>query len=408
MVGMRALGPALALLVACSGEVSGVGGDGGPGGGDGGSGGGGADAAAAVDESAELYDPQAFPRFDIELPPASVTALENDPATYATGTLRYGDEVVANIGVRLKGEYTFRPLSQKASFKLKFDEFVPDQRFRGLKHMTFNNGFEDPSFVAERLVYLAFRNADLPAPRANSAEVWVNGAAYGVYNNIETEDKPFVRRWFADDEGNVYEEQGVDWQPGNEEGFELETNEEVGDRSDLTALFAAIDGAADDTLLADVAGIVDTDRFLRYCALEGLVNQWDGYAYTQFGPNNYRMYHDPSTGHFSILPWGMDMAMKPLGDNDYVDVHSAAGLLLSRCLGVESCRAAYDAVLAEETDRFEALGLDQVAEAAYQQIRDQVYADPRKEHSNEEFDATYARVLEFTRERPASVRAQLP
>jgi spore coat protein CotH len=408
MVGMRVLAPALALCVACSGEVSGVGGgDGGPGGG-GDGGGGAADGGAAVDPSAELYDLAAFPRFDIELPPGSVTALEDDPATYATATFRYGDEVVENIGVRLKGEYTFRPLSGKASFKLKFDEFVPDQSFRGLKRMTLNNGLEDPSSVAERLVYLAFRNAELPAPRVNSAEVWVNGEPYGVYVNIETEDKAFLRRWFADDEGNVYEEQGVDWLPGNENDFELETNEELNDRSDLTQLFAAVEGAGDDTLLADVAGIVDTDHFLRYCALEGLVNQWDGYAYTVFGPNNYRMYHDPSTGHFSVLPWGMDMAMKPLNDNDYVDVHSAAGRLLQRCLEVESCRVAYDAVLAEETDRFEALGLDQVAEAAYAQIRDRVYADPRKEHSNETFDASYATVLEFTRERPASVRAELP
>ena len=399
------MGPALALLVACSGEVSGVGGDAGPGGGDGG---GGADAAPPVDPSAELYDLAAFPRFDIELPPESVTALENDPATYATGTLRYGDEVVTNIGVRLKGEYTFRPLSGKASFKLKFDEFVPEQRFRGLKHMTFNNGFEDPSFVAERLVYLAFRNADLPAPRANSAEIYVNGEPYGVYNNIETEDKPFLRRWFADDDGNVYEEQGVDWYPGNEEGFELETNEEVNDRSDLTALFAAVDAAADDTLLTDVAPVVNIDRFLRYCALEGLVNQWDGYAYTRFGPNNYRMYHDPTSGTFSLLPWGMDMAMKPLDGEDFVDLHSGAGLLLRRCLEVESCRATYDAVVAEEIDRFEALGLDQVAEAAYAQIGEAVRADPRKEHSNDEFEGTYGAVLEFTRQRPASARAQLP
>lgn len=403
---MRALGLALALLAACSGQVSGVpGADGGPGGG--GDGGGAAD-AAVLDESAELYDLAAFPRFDLELPPESVTALENDPASYAPGTLRYRDEVVADIGVRLKGEYTFRPLSGKASFKLKFDAFVPDQRFRGLKHMTFNNGFEDPSFVAERLVYLAFRNAELPAPRANSAEVWVNGELYGVYNNIETEDKPLLRRWFASDEGNLYEEQGVDWYPGNEDGFELETNEELNDRSDLTALFAAVDGAAADSLLADVAGVVDTDRFLRYCALEALVNQWDGYAYTHFGPNNYRIYHDPATGQFSVLPWGMDMAMKPLDGEDYIDVHNAAGLLLRRCLEADGCRAAYDAVLAEEADRFEALGLDQVAESAYAQIREPVYADPRKEHTNEDFEASYARVLDFTRQRPASVRAQLP
>jgi hypothetical protein len=36
--------------------------------------------------------------------------------------------------------------------------------------------------------------------------VYVNGKAFGVYANLETEDKPFLRRWFASDDGNLYEE----------------------------------------------------------------------------------------------------------------------------------------------------------------------------------------------------------
>ena len=407
------MGPSVVLAVVvmsgCAGEISGAGqvdGDGAPiGDVDGGNPG---DLDGGVPASDELYAEDSFPRFDLELPAESIAALEGAPDQYARGTLRYGDEVVANIGVRLKGEYTFRPITQKASFKLKFDELVPGQMFRGLRRMTLNNGFEDPSLVAERLVYHAFRGAGLPAPRCNNAQVYVNGENYGIYVNIETEDKTFLRRWFASEDGNLYEELGSDWLPGNEYAFELETNETVNDRSDLTALFAAIAAAGDATLMSDVAAIVDTDRFLAYSAMEGIVNQWDGYAYTQFGPNNYRIYHDPATGHFSVLPWGMDMSMKPYGGNPYVDLGSPAGHLLARCVASASCLAAYRAVVTEQIDLFESFALDAVAEAAYAQIRAAVYADPRKEHSNATFDAAYGTVLDFVRDRPDAARAQLP
>jgi len=380
---------------------------GGGGGADGGTGGG-TDAAPLVDPSEELYAPDALPSFDIILPPESIDALWAAPDVYARGALVYGDETVSDIGVRLKGEWNFRDLSGKAAFKLKFDEFVPDQRFRGLKHMTFNNSLEDPSFVAERLVYEAFRAADLPAPRCNNANVSVNGELYGLYVNVETEDKTLLSRWFDSNDGNLYEELGYDWFPGNEYDFDLETNELADDRSDLTALFAAVEAAGDDTLLADVAPVLDTDRFLHYCALEGMVNQWDGYAYTFFGPNNYRLYHDPTTGWFTILPWGMDMSMKPYGGQEFMDLWATQGWLLTRCAASATCRPAYESVLAAEADRWEALQLDVDAMAIYGIIRDSVYADPRNEHPTGEFESTFLAVMDHIAGVPASVRAQLP
>ena len=130
---------------------------------------------AAAGASDELFDADRVPRFEIELPPASMAALAQDPKTYVRGTFRYGSEVVSDIGVRIKGEATLRALA-KAAFKLKFDEFVPNQIFRGLRRLTLNNMIEDATFLAERLAYHVFRAAGLPAPRANSALVTVNGS----------------------------------------------------------------------------------------------------------------------------------------------------------------------------------------------------------------------------------------
>ncbi len=395
--------------VACTGEItgpSGVVGDG-DGDGDGDTPDGGGDGDGDGDLSAELYAADNFPRFDLDLPAESIAALEAAPDQYATATFHYGSETVTNVGVRLKGEYTFRPITAKASFKIKFDEFVADQTFRGLKRMTLNNGFEDPSLIAERMVYQSFRAANLPAPRCNNAEVWVNGELYGVYVNIETEDKTFLRRWFPDDSGNLYEEQGVDWVPGNENGFELETNETANDRSDLTALFAATAGAGDATLMTDLGAILDVPRFLRYSAMEGIVNQWDGYAYTIFGPNNYRMYHEPASGHFSVLPWGMDMSMKGVNGNDYVDMWNPSGALLRHCVQVEPCRTTYQTAIEEMTAIFESQDLAAAADAALAQIRPRRQQDPRAEQSMDEFESTAAAVRGFVVNRPAAVRAQL-
>jgi len=386
----------LLFLAACGGGVDPVGSDGGSG-----------DPDAGVDPSEALYDPAVVLDVRITLPESSIAALEADPSTYAPGDVEIAGETLTNIGVRLKGEWNFRGLDQKASFKLKFNEFVAGQELRGLRRMTFNGALEDPSFVAERLVYTAFRAAQVPAPRANSARIWVNDELFGLYVNIETEDKTFVGRWFSDDEGNLYEEAGVEFLPGNEGGFELETNETANDRSDLIAFIAAIEAADDATLDTDLAPVLDVDEFFRAMALEGIVNQWDGYGYTRFGPNNFRIYHDPSTGKFSFIPWGMDMALKPYDGGD-LDLLAPTGMILQRCMAGDSCRARYLETIRAMADLVEGLDLPAQADAMHVQLAGHVAEDPRKEIDDATFEAVFAGERDWLVRRPDDVRATLP
>lgn len=377
--------------------------------------------AAVVDLSAELYDPEHVPRFDIELPETSIAALNGVSDAYAPGTLRYGDEVVSNIGVRIKGEGSWRGLDEKTAFKLKFDKFVTKQAFRGLRRMTFNNMVEDPAFIAERLAYHVFRAADLPAPRCNSALLYVNGEFYGVYANIETEDKTFLRRWFASDDGNLYEEGQVDFLPGAEAHFDLETNETEDNRSDLANLIDMFQSAAPETYLTDLGQALDTDHFLRFTAAEAAVNQWDMYSYTVFYPNNFRIYHDPTTQRFVFLPWGMDMSMKPFRDSlaphipvlglarrgDNARGPVTAGLMFQRCLESPSCQASYVATVREMVTLYESLDLEALAERYYTQLLPHIEADPRKEYTMQQVEQHYQSVLQTIRERPAAMLADV-
>jgi spore coat protein CotH len=377
--------------------------------------------AAPVDASAELYDEENLPRFDLALSEASMAALDAEPEVYVEGALSYDRETVSRIGVRIKGEGSRRTLEQKAAFKLKFDEFVDRQAFRGLRRMTLNNMVEDPSFMAERLAYRVFREAGLPAPRCNNALLYVNGEYWGVYANVEAEDKTFLRRWFSDDGGNLYEEGQTDFVPGAEAKFDLETNETANDRTDLAGLIAAFQGAEPDTFLEDLGAALDTERFLRFTAAELLVNQWDMYAYTMFYPNNFRLYSDPTSGRFVFLPWGMDMSMKPFRDSrrkhlrpfelarqgDRMNTAISAGLIFQRCLQSEGCKARYAETVAELVDVYEKAELEARAERHYEQIREHVESDPRSEYGSEDFETGYASLLSTIRERAAAVRAEL-
>jgi spore coat protein CotH len=378
-------------------------------------------AAAAGDPSDEVYDPDRLPRFDLALSAESLAALDADPDAYVTADFTYGSETLTNVGVRIKGEGSRRTLEEKAAFKLKFDEFVSDQTFRGLRRLTLNNMVEDPSFLAERLAYHLFRTAGLPAPRCNSALVHVNGQFFGVYANVEAEDKTFLRRWFSSDEGNLYEEGQEDFVPGAEALFDLETNEDANDRSDLANLIAAFQAAEPDSFLADLEAALDTEQFLRFTAAEAAVNQWDMYAYTMFWPNNFRLYNDPETNRFVFLPWGMDMSMKPFRDStrkhlpifgishqgDRMSAPVSAGLIFQRCLASASCKARYAAAVGEIVEVYEQAGLEQLAVRYYEQISPQIELDPRKEFTSVQLERGYQGLLSTIRERPAAMAAEL-
>lgn len=393
------------------------------------------DTTLPEDASAELYSPERLPEFRIELSEAALDTLRlvsdaEDPRqdTYVKATLRHADEVVENVGLRIKGEGSFQQIDAKPAWKLKFDEFVPDQTFRGLKRLTLNNLFEDASFIAERLAYDVYRAASLPAPRCNNALVYVNGEFYGVYANVEAEDKPFLRRWFSDVSGNLYEEGQSDFVPGAETTFNLETNETSNDRTDLVGLIAAVDAATPATFLDELGAHVDLQNFLRFTAVEAAVNQWDMYAYIVFWVNNLRLYREPRAGKFHFIPWGHDLSMKPYRDSGKPYVHLfelsrqydapngrvSAGLLFRRCLESAACVAAYRGAVEEVIVTYQALDLEARAASYYEQIKPFVYDDQRKRIccgsnslSNQQFDAAVVSVMDTIRGRVAALRQDL-
>jgi hypothetical protein len=371
------------------------------------------------DPSAELFAPENLVRFDLELTSDSLSRLKESPDEYAVGRLRYRDRTLESIGVRLKGEASFRELDDKPAFRLKLDEFVPGQRLLGLKRLTLNNDVQDPSSLSQSLVYRLFRAAGVPAPRCNHALVYVNGEYYGLYSNVEAEDKDFLARWFTSDAGNLYEEAGSDLVPGAAPRFDLETNEARDDRSDLEALIGALARATPDDFSETVAAELDLDHYLSFAALEALAGGEDGYSYVLGTPNNYRVYRDPGTARFVFLPWGLDRALRPRFEPElihewvpaldkYRSVWNTHAVVLSGCLTSPDCKAAYTARLRAMTELFERLDLAAQARAEITLIEPAGRADLRKPSDDDYAEHARGALLDYIAERPGVLRAELP
>ena len=227
--------------------------------------------------------------------------VEENPYSYFKANLWIDGTKIESVGVRKKGLFGSAD-TERPSLKIKFDEFVEQNPIKGLSRLTLNNNKQDKAQVSQLLTYQLFRDAGVHAPRSNFAHVTVNGDDLGIYTNVESVKKPFLKRSFGNKIGNLYEGTLTDFHPKALDKVEAKTNEDKNDRKDIKALadLLAAEGKLD---LRAFKTIIDLDNFLRYWALESMTGFWDGYAANQ---NNYFVYMNPDNGLGYFIPWGAD------------------------------------------------------------------------------------------------------
>ncbi len=375
-----------------------------------------------------LYDPGKVVAIDLTLSPSAEAELEDEPDEYVEGGFAIsttdgvpgGEEHLVEsrglVGIRLKGSAagSFRPLSGKAAFKVKFNfenkKGEKGKKYLGLKKLTLNNMVEDFSLVHETLAYTAYRGVGLPASRTGYAFVRVNGHPYGLYLDIEDMDDVALERWFGDfeDPQHLYEGEsgadvtpGVDELPAGEGGFEVDEGDEA-NLGDLKALVAAVNSTEGEGWSAAVAPVANLTELTRIWAVEKYIGHWDGYAGQagKFQPNNYFLYSDAS-GVFQMLPWGADETFER-----HLPFDGPAGLMFNRCLADPACLSLYRAELRAVAKTIASLGLDDLASDTAAFIKPWEEADPRLENPDL-VDSAVAETHAFLADRPGELEAFL-
>ncbi|MBX3220569.1 MAG: CotH kinase family protein [Labilithrix sp.] len=369
---------------------------------------------AVVDAAAgrAVYDPEVIPKVALELDAAAMATLSNADAvakkTWVHGRLTVGAVTFDDVGVRIKGTSTLRLPPAKPSLKIKLSKWVKGQRLDGLDELTLHNMVSDPTCLAERLSYHVFRAMGLPASRANTAELSINGESYGIVANVETPNKRFLARAFGGRARTLYEiNWGGGWLPGGDVTFEVDVADPTaapGTAPDLERLFATVAAARDETLLADLKPRLDTTEWLRHSAAEAVTGHEDGYAYGRWGSHNYFLAGDVD-GRFALIPWSTDLS---LSDSD--GVANAAEPLASTVLARCKRSACWDAYLTEvkaALSVYESLDLVALAHRWHDRIDPLVRADPKREPDIEIYDAATAALFAWLAARPSVIREQL-
>jgi len=283
-------------------------------------------------QGGQMPDRQANP--DGAFPIGMQTADSTNPI-WVTATISFEGNTWDYVGIRFKGNSSLKSAwssgNYKLPFKLDFDQFeddypeINDQRFYGFKQLTLASNFNDDSYLREKVTADIFRDFGVPSAHTAFYEVYVDygeGPVYfGLYTMVEAVEDTVISQQFVSDEGNLYkpEGNGATFAEGsfNEVAFDKETNQDEEDYSDIESLFEVLH---DESRLTDPAGwrsevesVLDVDTFLRWLAVNTVVQNWDTYGNMS---HNYFLYTDPEDGLITWIPWDNNHALDGTGKSN--------------------------------------------------------------------------------------------
>ncbi len=256
-----------------------------------------ASAGTGIGPGDGLFTSPRLPRFSIEIAETNLVQLRFGGQEYVHATVRVEDVLYRDVGVRLKGRGSFRPVADKPSLALKFDEVHSRQHLFGLTKIMLNNASQDSTLLSEYLASGLFQEAGVPAARVTHARVTLNNRDLGFYVLVEAMNKVFLRRHFDNPYGNLYEGYARDIDQTLDED-----NGPAGEQADRRALAAAAQSPLPDRWHR-LNQVLDLDRFISFLGITLLSAQHDSYPLNR---NNFRLYRDPDADRFVMIPHGID------------------------------------------------------------------------------------------------------
>jgi len=260
--------------------------------------------------------------------PGSTTTSDENPM-WVPCSFEFEGKEWYNVGIRYKGNSSLQSAYQsgnnKLSFKLDFDQFEDDypalknQRFYGFKQLNLNNNYDDASLMREKVGADLFREFGLASSQTNFCVIYIdNGTGpqyYGVYTLVEEVDNTVITTQFADGSGNLYKPDGdaASFASGtyDESEFELKTNQDSADYSDVRALYDALHSSTRtsdvEAWKTELESVLDVDGFLKWLAANIVIQNWDTYGRMT---HNYYLYNNPDNNLLTWIPWDNNEAFQ--------------------------------------------------------------------------------------------------
>jgi spore coat protein CotH len=327
-----------------------------------------------------------------------------DSNIYYSCSVEIDGTLMTNVGVKFKGNSSWNHPNGKKSMKISFAEFVPNQRYDSLKQLNLNNSYNDPTFLREKLYLDVLKQNNIEGPRCQYSSVFVNNQPYAFYTLIEEIDKTFLETHYGGNGGNLYkgDPQGdLKWEGMNQssyyDNFELKTNEDVNDWSDLLALINAINNTPALQLLDTLEKYINIHQFIKHYAAYIVFATLDSYVGSG---HNFFIYYNKQTNQFEFIQWDTNGAFgrhKPQGqgltDETYLNpffqfVPLGSRPLTDKILSNSILKSEFiDAMCSMNQQYLNPIYLHHQIDSISNIIKPLVYADSRKQFTNAAFDS---------------------
>jgi hypothetical protein len=328
----------------------------------------------------------------------------------------------------------------KTSLRLRFNEFLPDQRFHGVKRLNLRRAAGDPSLIREALALTLMDEAGVPVPKFSFVWVVKNGLPWGLFTLTEQIDKKFLERQFAEDTGalyylkRAYKEDVLEgetlpqpnleylgdspsaYDPAIYERKTDETGDTVQDLPELIAFMKILDQTPEQSLKSEIERVLDLEGFLRWMA----VNVWLSNLDTYYGTADNLYLYRHTDGRWRVIPWDLNQAFAnhhgkvcepdeeacvestkachALTTDQQIELdpdHPTCGQprpLVDRLLAVPEIRDRYHMILKDLMDGvLEKSAVEADLQTLKTQVQSKVQEDPALEYSVEDLQASYER-----------------
>ncbi|MEO8147146.1 MAG: CotH kinase family protein [Bacteroidia bacterium] len=120
-------------------------------------------------------------------------------------TFQVDGQIYDSVGVRFRGATSFRDIDSlnKLSFNISMDYTFGLQRIDGYKTLNLNNNYLDNSMMKE-YVYNTLARKHIPMPKVSYVWLKINGMDWGLYINLEQENKDYLKEWFMTNNGSFW------------------------------------------------------------------------------------------------------------------------------------------------------------------------------------------------------------
>ncbi|MEC7646135.1 MAG: CotH kinase family protein [Bacteroidota bacterium] len=227
--------------------------------------------------------------------------------------------VYDSVGVRYKGNSTFclpnDNGNRKVPYNIDINYFIEDQTLLGYKKLKLANAWMDPTFMKDIVASNIYRKY-LPSGEANLIKLHVQGDYLGLYVNVESINKQFLKKHYDEKKGPLFKCDNIDrfCDTANAPSAMPPNLYYMGD--DTTLYYNSYDMKSDhgwedlvnliktiETDFNNIDSVLNVDRTLWAFAANQVLLNLD--CYNTYYVHNYYLYQTKD-GLFQMIPWDLD------------------------------------------------------------------------------------------------------